>query len=165
MKLNEWTYDYVGDLVRFANNKRIADNLRDFFPNPYTKENAEQFIEICINTPEDKQVNRAIFYDNKAVGSISLTFGEDVYSKSAEIGYWLAEDYWGQGIVAKAIREMCRLAFEEYGMVRVFAAVYSYNKGSCRVLEKNGFIMEGVLKKSVYKNGKIFDSYMYGLTN
>lgn len=165
MELKMWSFDYVGDLARFANNKKIADNLRDIFPHPYTEENARQFVELCMNTPENKQVNRAIFYDNKAIGGISITLGADVYAKSAEIGYWLAEDYWGRGIVPDAVREMCRIAFEQYDLARVYAAVYSYNKGSCKVLEKCGFVMEGMLRKSVLKNGQFFDSYMFSIIN
>ncbi len=163
MELREWSYEYAGEIVRFANNKKIADNLRNIFPYPYTDENARQFIEFCMNTPEEKAVNRAIFYNDKVVGSISLTFGEDVYAKSAEIGYWLAEEYWGRGIAADAVREMCHIAFEQFDMARVYATVFSYNKGSCRVLEKCNFLLEGVLRKSVFKNGQLFDSYMYSL--
>ncbi|QOX65691.1 GNAT family N-acetyltransferase [Anoxybacterium hadale] len=165
MELKKWSYNYVSDLIRFANNKKIADNLRDIFPHPYTEENARQFIEFCMNTPENKQVNRAIFYENQAIGGIGLTLGEDVNTKSAEIGYWLAEEYWGKGIVTDAVKEMCRFAFEELNLARVYAAVYAYNKGSCKVLEKCGFVMEGVLRKSVFKNGQFFDACMYSLIN
>ncbi|MBK5142444.1 GNAT family N-acetyltransferase [Budviciaceae bacterium BWR-B9] len=165
MEIKKLSYDYVSDIAIFANNKKIADNLRDIFPHPYTEENARQFVEFCIDTPESKQVNRAIFHDDKAVGVISLTLGEDVYAKSAEIGYWLAELYWGKGIMTDAARQMCCIAFGQYNLARLFAAVYSYNKESCKVLEKCGFEMEGVLKKSVFKNGQFFDSYMYGLVN
>lgn len=75
MELKKWTYDYVGYLAQFANNIKIADNLRNIFPHPYTEENARQFIEFCLNKSEEKEVNRAIFYDNQTVGSINLTFG------------------------------------------------------------------------------------------
>lgn len=165
IELKKWTYDFVDDLPELANNKKIADNLRDIFPHPYTTEEARHFIEFCMNTPENKLLNRAVFFNKRVVGSVGLTFGEDVYAKSAEIGYWLAEDYWGKGIATEAVRIMCRTAFEQYGLARVYAAVYSYNKGSCRVLEKCGFLMEGVLRKSVFKNEELFDSYMYGLVD
>ena len=165
MELKKLSYDDITDISAFANNKKIADNLRDVFPHPYTEVDARQFVELCINTQESQQVNRAIFYENKTIGVIALTLGEDVYAKSAEIGYWLAEPYWGRGIATDAVREMCRIAFDQYRLARVFAAVYSYNKSSCKVLEKSGFELEGVLKKSVFKNKQFFDSYMYALIN
>ncbi len=165
MELKKLSYDYVSDIAIFANNKKIADNLRNIFPHPYTEENARQFIEFCINAPESTQIHRAFFYDNKAIGVINIELGEDIYAKSAEIGYWLAEPYWGRGIATEAVKKMCSIAFDQYSLARIFAAVYSYNKSSCKVLEKCGFDMEGVLKKSVFKNGQIFDSYMYGLTS
>lgn len=165
MEIRKLSYDYISDIAKFANNKKIADNLRNIFPHPYTEENAQQFVRFCIDTPESKQVNRAIVYDDKAVGVISLTLGEDVYAKSAEIGYWLGEPYWGKGIMTDAVKQACHIAFDQYNLARLFAAVYSYNKKSCKVLEKCGFEMEGVLKKSVFKNGQFFDSYMYGLVN
>lgn len=146
MELKKLSYDYVSDIAIFANNKKIADNLRDIFPHPYTEKNAQQFVKFCIDTPESKQIHRAIFYDDKPVGVISLTLGEDVYAKSAEIGYWLAEPYWGKGIMTAAVKQTCRIAFGQYNLARLFADVYSYNKKSCKVLEKCGFEMEGVLK-------------------
>lgn len=165
MELKNLSSKYVSDIAEFANNKKIANNLRDAFPHPYTEDMAQKFVELCSNTQESKQVNRAILYDNRAVGIITLTLGEDIYAKSAEIGYWVAESYWGRGIASSAAREMCRIAFDQYRLARVFAAVYSYNKSSCKVLEKCGFELEGVLKKSVFKNKQFFDSYMYALIN
>jgi len=163
MELRKWSYDYVGDIAGFADNGKIADNLRDTFPHPYTEEDARRFVAFCLENPEDRQVHRVIFHDGRAVGGISLTLGEDIYAKSAEIGYWLAEEYWGRGIAAEAVAAMCRIGFERYGLARIFAAVFAYNAASCRVLEKCGFVMEGLLRKSVYKNGRFFDSCLYSL--
>lgn len=87
MELRKWSYEDAAGNARYANNKKIADNLRDVFPYPYTVEDAMQFITHCLNTPEDRLLNRAIVYNGQAVGSIGLTFGEDIYAKSAEIGY------------------------------------------------------------------------------
>ena len=96
MELRKWNYDYVTDLVEFANDKEIAKNLRDFFPHPYTEQSAKDFISFCLATPDDKQRSYAIFYQDRAIGSISLTFEEDTSSnKNAELGYWLARNYWG----------------------------------------------------------------------
>lgn len=165
MELKRWSLAYMDDLVYHGNNKKIADHLRDVFPHPYTKENARQFIELCIHSPEYRAIHRAIINDHKSVGAISLIIGEDVHSKSAEIGYWLGEEYWRQGIATKAVKEMCHMAFSELGLHRVYAHVFSYNTGSCMVLKKSGFEMEGVLRKSIWKNGQIYDSFMYSRTN
>ncbi|MCP1224061.1 GNAT family N-acetyltransferase [Sebaldella sp. S0638] len=165
MELKKWSYDYTGGLAQFANNKNIADNLLNIFPHPYTEENARQFIEFCLNTSEDEQINRAILYDNMVVGSISLTLGKDAYAKSAEIGYWLSEEYWGRGIISEAVKEICKIGFEVHGLARIYGNVFSYNKSSCKVLEKCGFELEGTLRKSIFKNGEFFDSYKYSLIN
>lgn len=165
MELKKWSHDYIADIAAFANNKKIADNVRDIFPHPYTEEDARRYGELCLNTPENTQINRVIFYEGKAVGGISLTFGTDVHAKSAEIGYWLAETYWGRGIVPDAVREMCRIGFEQCKIARICASVYSYNKSSCKVLEKCGFVMEGVLRKAVFKNGRLHDAYLYSVIN
>jgi len=108
---------------------------------------------------------RAIILDGNFVGSIGVHLQSDVYRKSAEIGYWLAEEYWGNGIASKAVTEICKLAFDRYDIARIHAGAFGYNKRSQRVLEKAGFKLEGILEKSVYKNGKIHDSCMYAIIN
>lgn len=161
MELKKWTDNLIDNLIKFANNKKIADNLRDVFPHPYTKEDAEKFIDFCKNVSENKQINLAIIQDEKAIGGIGVTFGEDIYSKSAELGYWLAEEYWGRGIASDAVIQICDFIFKNYDIVRIYAIPFSYNQGSCRVLEKSGFVLEGCLKKSIFKHGKYFDSFLY----
>ena len=95
--------------------------------------------------------------------TIGVFLKNDVYSKSAEIGYWLSETFWGKGIMTDAIIQMCEMAFKSYDIVRIFAEPFSTNIASCKALEKAGFELEGKLKKSIYKNGKICDSYIYAL--
>lgn len=97
MELKEWSLDYVHDLVRHANNQNIARNLRNIFPYPYTEEDAVRFIEFCQTQDLQKTRNLAIVIDGQAVGGIGITVGSDIYEKSAELGYWLGEDYWGKG--------------------------------------------------------------------
>jgi ribosomal-protein-alanine N-acetyltransferase len=97
------------------------------------------------------------------VGSIGVFVKDDVYRKSAEIGYWLGEPYWGRGIMTDAIRQMCRMAFERFDIVRIFAEPFAYNAGSMRALEKAGFTLEGVHRMSVFKNGQFYDSCTYAL--
>lgn len=161
MELKEWSLDYMDDIARCANNKKISDNLRDIFPYPYTKSDAESYIGLCISGGDTKQLCRAILVDGRAVGSISVTLGEDIFGKSAELGFWLAEEYWGRGIMTEAVRQICDTAFNVFEISRIFAIAFSYNKGSCRVLEKAGFALEGVMKKGIFKNGQDVDCFMY----
>ena len=150
-------------MARYANNEKIAANLRDVFPWPYSRRDAVSFVEHCVRQEGRGQLARAIEVDGAAVGSISLTLGSDVYRRSAELGYWLAEPYWGKGIMSGAISKICQEAFEVFDIVRIHAEPFAYNMGSRRALEKAGFSLEAVLKKSVVKNGVIYDSCIYAL--
>ncbi|HEK4844536.1 TPA: GNAT family N-acetyltransferase, partial [Clostridioides difficile] len=97
----------------------------------------------CLATPDVKQLSYAIFYQERAIGSISLTFEEDTsINKNAELGYWLARNYWGKGIATNAVKEICKIAFEKYNLNKIHANVYSYNRESSKVLEKCGFKIE-----------------------
>lgn len=161
--LRPWRESDIESVAKHADNKKIADNLRDAFPHPYRYEDAAAYVRSCLNAPEEKQCVRAIEVDGEAVGSIGVFVGEDVCCKSAEIGYWLAEEYWGNGIMSRAIRLLCEEAFARYDLVRIYAEPFAHNVGSKRALEKAGFELEGVLRRSIYKNGKVFDSCIYGL--
>lgn len=158
-----WSLDFVDDVARYADNPAVARNLRDVFPNPYTREDAQGYIEACIAREGQGQLCRAIVLDGEAVGSVGVFAGDDVYRKSAELGYWLAEPFWCRGIMTEAVRRICADAFARFDVVRIHAEPYARNKGSRRVLEKAGFILEGTLKKSVYKNGELLDSCIYAL--
>lgn len=106
---------------------------------------------------------RAIAVNGEAVGGIGLTLGApgDVHRKTAELGYWLGEDYWGRGIMAEAISAICSYGFSHYGLLRIFAEPYATNTGSRRVLEKCGFVLEGILCNHVIKGGQVLDACMY----
>ena len=65
--------------------------------------------------------------------------------------------------MSRAVRQICRQAFETFDIVRIYAEPYAYNKGIRGVLEKAGFRLEGVMRDSVYKNGKVIDSCLYAL--
>ncbi len=146
-------------LARLADNKRIWDNLRDYFPNPYSLDDAKAFIQMT--QQEQPQRTLAIEAEGALVGVIGVIMGTDIQRLSAEIGYWLGEPHWGRGIATEAVRQMTDYAFGELGLVRVFAMVYPYNKGSQRVLEKSGYQLEGIQRLSVIKNGLLMDSYYY----
>lgn len=153
----------VDSIAEHANNEKIAANLRNAFPHPYLKADAKAFIESCLQGEGKRQMIRAICIDGKAVGSIGIFLKDDVYVKSAELGYWLGEAFWNRGIVTRAIDEICGQAFARYDIVRIFAEPYSTNTGSRRVLEKAGFSLEGIMRKSVFKNEKLQDSCLYAL--
>ena len=160
--LRKFKEEDAESLCKAADNNKISDNLRDGFPKPYLIEHAATFIQSCKEDDEHK-ICRAIVIGGKAVGSIGIHFQEDVYRKSAEIGYFLGEPYWGKGIMTRAIKEMCELIFCSYDIVRIYAQPYAYNIASRKALEKAGFVLEGILKSSVIKCGNIIDSCMYAL--
>lgn len=160
--LRKWRHEDAGDAARFANNEKIARNLRDGFPHPYTEADAEKYIRSCIAN-ESLNLCYAIDVDGTAVGSVGVYACDDVYRKSMELGYWLGEEYWGKGIMSEAARRICAEAFAKYDIVRIYAEPYAYNQGSRKVLEKSGFTLEGIMRQGVFKNGKIFDYCMYAL--
>ena len=162
--LRPWRREDVEDVLRYANNEKIARNLRNIFPYPYIRTDAENFVNSCLEADETCQMFRAIEAEGRAVGSIALCRGGDVYVRTAELGYWLAEDYWGQGIMTQAVRQICQEGFEQWDdLVRIYAEPYARNAPSRRVLEKAGFALEGVLRQNVFKEGEVCDSCMYAL--
>lgn len=163
-ELRKWRNSDADSVAKYGNNIKISNNLRDAFPCPYTIADATWYINEYANNDEIHQCTRAIVVDGEAVGSIGVFIRDDVYSKSAEIGYWLGEPFWNRGIISQAIKQICEFVFEKHHIIRIFAETYACNMGSRKALEKAGFQLEGVLKKSVYKNGKIFDSCIYALT-
>ena len=161
--LRKWRMTDAPALATAANNPNIFHNLRDAMPNPYTLADARDYIEGCLKSSESLRLLRAIEVDGSAVGSIGLFTGTDIYRKSAELGYWLAEPYWGRGIVSQAVSDICRQGFESMDIVRIFAEPFARNLGSRRVLEKNGFTLEGIMKRAAFKDGECLDWCMYAL--
>ncbi len=159
--LRPWTMADAPMLQIYANNPQIAANLRDGFPHPYNLEDAKAFIAAAAQGKD--QYIAAIEVDGKAVGSIGIFLKGDIYRKSVEIGYWLAEPFWGQGIMSEAVRQIVAYAFAHYDIVRVYAEPFAHNAASRRVLEKSGFVLEGILQKNAIKNGQLIDSCIYGL--
>lgn len=150
-------------LAKAANNPKVAANLRNVFPNPYSVEDAAWYVNDCIEHEGKGQIARAIVVDGKAVGSIGVFVKDDVYEKSAELGYWLSEDCWRQGITSRAAAQICKEAFETFDIIRIFAEPFDYNMGSRGVLEKAGFTYEGTMRNGVYKNGKVHSYCMYSI--
>lgn len=161
--LREWQPEDYHSVAVVANNKKIADNLRNAFPYPYTEEDAKWYVNDCIAKGDRRQLTYAIVVENKAVGSIGVFVQDDVYEKSAELGYWLAEDYWRMGIMSRAVQMICDEAFCKFDINRIYAEPFEHNMGSRGVLEKAGFICEGTMKNGVYKNNRVFSYCMYAL--
>lgn len=161
--LREWRQEDAEEIAKAANNPNIAGNLRNTFPYPYSLEDAKWYVNDCISNEGKNQITRAIEVDGKAVGSIGIFVKSDVYEKSGELGYWLSEDYWRQGITSQAARMICKEAFTLFDIIRIFAEPFDYNAGSRGVLEKAGFTYEGTMRNGVYKNGKVHSYCMYSL--
>lgn len=149
----------ISQLAKLANNKNIWDNLRDSFPYPYSEGDAELFINLTIE--ENPKQNFAIEYAGDLCGVIGLILQNDVYSKSAEIGYWIGEPFWGKRIATTAIKLITSYGFEDLKLIRIYAGVFDFNIASMKALENNGYKKEGVFKNTVYKNDKIFDEHRY----
>jgi len=162
-ELRRWKVEDAPDVALYANNEKIAKNLRDAFPYPYTLGDAEAYVGSCVNETEELKLCRAIEADGHAIGSIGVFLDGDVYRKSAELGYWLAEDYWGRGIMTQAAKRICSEAFARYDIVRIYAEPFAYNTASRKVLENAGFTLEGVMRSGVYKRGELCDYCMYAL--
>ncbi len=158
--LRSWAIEDIPALVKYAGNRKIWMNVRDIFPHPYTRENAEEWI----NRVQEPLTNFAIASATEAIGGIGFNLQEDVYRRSAEIGYWLGEPYWHMGIATRAVKAVAEYAFANFDLLRLYATVFEWNRASARVLEKNAFILEGRLVKSVFKDGKTIDSMLYALT-
>ena len=162
-QLRKWKLTDAHDLASTISDKRIQDNLRDGLPYPYTDKDAEKFISAMLSSNENNVFAFAIVYDGKAVGSIGVYRKENIHRLTAELGYYLAEEYWGKGIMTEAVKQVCRYVFDNSDIVRIFAEPFSFNTASCRVLEKAGFQCEGTLRSNALKNGRISDMKMYSL--
>lgn len=161
--LRSWKPGDEESLVRHANSRAVWRNLRDAFPHPYTMADAIHWIQIA--NPTTPVTNFAIVVDGAAVGGIGLVLKDDVFRRSAEVGYWLGEAYWGRGIVTEALRAVTDYAFSSFDICRVYAGVFEWNPASARVLEKAGYEFEGRMKKSVTKDGETVDELIYAILN
>jgi ribosomal-protein-alanine N-acetyltransferase len=157
--VRSWQLSDVDALARHANNHKIWINLRDAFPHPYTARNAREFIHGVRN--RTLETTFAIAVGDEAVGSIGFVLHPDVERVSAEIGYWLAEPFWGRGIATEALAVVTTHAIEAHELTRVYALPFARNAASCRVLEKAGYVLEARLRRSAIKHGEIVDQMQY----
>jgi RimJ/RimL family protein N-acetyltransferase len=159
--IRNWRRGDEESIVRHANNHKVWLNLRDMFPYPYTREDARWWIEK--ETADRSSTNYAIDVDGAAVGAIGLILYDDVFRRSAEIGYWLGEEFWGKGIVTEAVQALTEYAFSTFDLCRIYAGVFEWNPGSMRVLEKAGYQFEARLRKHVTKDGQSIDQFIYAI--
>lgn len=164
IKLRKWQLSDAKDLAAVLSNKNILNNLRDGLPYPYTENDAADYINAMLSADENDTFAFAITMDGKAIGSIGAFRQSNIHRQTAELGYYLAEEYWGQGIMTEAIRQICSVIFESTDILRIYAEPFSYNAGSRRALEKAGFQYEGLMRRNAVKNGKVTDMVLYGLT-
>lgn len=160
--LRPWILKDAEKLAVIANNKHIADNLRDGFPFPYSLTDAHNWLNSII--PENNPPRFfAILFDEQIAGSIGIVTKTDIYRKNVEIGYFLDENLWGKGIVTKAVKAATAYAFSAFDIVRVYAEPFADNPGSRKVLENAGFRCEAIFRNYVVKNGIIKDSCIYSV--
>jgi len=157
--LRPWTSNDFENLSKHANNSKITQNMSDGFPNSVEKWKA--FLEFAINNNEILYL--AIDINGEAVGSIGISPKKDYMQKNAELGYWLSEKYWGKGIITEAIKEIVKLAFNKFDIVRIYATPFEKNYASHRALEKSGFKLEARFSKIVFKNGEMLDELVYAI--
>ena len=150
-RIRRWRIEDANDIAETLNNKKVLDNLRDGIPFPYTVEDAKEFIQAMNVADPETTFSFAITVDDKAIGSIA--------------GYYIAEAYWGKGLGTSAIRQICEYIFRNTDIIRLFAEPFAHNIGSCRILEKSGFQLEGTLRKNTVKNGVVVDMKMYSILN
>ena len=161
--IRHWKTEDAPYLAAIANNPHIRNNLRDGFPYPYTTEDALDFIHSMLTADPGSTFAYAIIVDEKPVGSIGAFRQTNIHSRTAELGYYVAEEYRGRGIASAAVKSIVEYVFENTDIVRIFAEPFARNAASCRVLEKCGFSYEGTMRKNAFKNGRFEDMRLYAI--
>lgn len=162
-RIRKWELSDAKDLSIALSNRKIQDNLRDGLPYPYTEEDGAAFISAMLSKDENDTFAFAITVDGKVIGSIGAFRQGNIHRQTAELGYYIAEEYWGKGIMTEAVKQICEYVFSKSDIIRIYAEPFAYNAASCRVLEKAGFQYEGMLRNNAVKNGKVIDMKMYSL--
>lgn len=159
--LRPYRQDDEPSLVRYADNRNISRNMRDRFPYPYTDADARDWTTRV--STQNPVANFAIVVDDEVVGGIGLEPGTDIFRRSAEVGYWLGEPFWGRGLATEALRAVTEYAFKTFDICRLEAGVFEWNPASARVLEKVGYTLEGRARLGVTKDGRTGDRLLYAL--
>lgn len=159
--IRKWRLSDAKDLAAAISNKKVQDNLRDGLPYPYTEQDGADYISAMISADENETFAFAIEAEGKVIGSIGAFRQGNIHRQTAELGYYIAEPYWGRGITVEAVQQICAFVFEQSDIIRIYAEPFAGNAASCRVLEKAGFQYEGTLRRNAVKNGKVLDMRMY----
>jgi [ribosomal protein S5]-alanine N-acetyltransferase len=159
--LRPWRIEDLPNLVQYANNYKVAKNLTNRFPHPYGEEDGKAFINMATSIAPISIM--AITINDEAIGGIGVHLQSDVWGRNAELGYWLAEPHWNKGIISAAIQQMIAFAFTTFDIDRLFARPFGSNLASQKVLEKNGFVLEARLEKTIFKNGVYEDELIYAV--
>jgi len=160
--IRSWRLDDADLIARHANNRKVWLGLRDLFPHPYTIQDAREFLQRA--TSETPTTKFCIEVNGGAVGGMGMHLGQDVHRHTATLGYWLGTDFWGRGIMTEAVVALTDFCFDNFLLRRISAEVFANNPASARVLEKAGFVFEGLLKNCVIKDGELLDSLLYAKT-
>jgi ribosomal-protein-alanine N-acetyltransferase len=157
--LTTWNESHFHQLYSIANNPKIAMNLRDSYPQPYTIHDARHWIEH--NQKFNPAQNFAIEFEGRLVGAIGAERGKDELRTNMELGFWVGEPYWGKGIATEAVKLYTKYIFEKFDIHRIYAQVFDFNGESMSVLEKAGYIPEAILKGGFIKRGTVGDLFQY----
>lgn len=161
--VRSWEVADAASVPAHANNRRIWLNLRDRFPHPYTTSDSERFIRYVRGSAVETSF--AIEVDGEAAGGISIMPNQDIERISAEIGYWLGERHWGRGICTEVVAAVTPYALAQHHLTRIYALPFAHNLASCRVLEKAGYVLEGTMRRSAVKDGRICDQKLYAFVS
>lgn len=164
-RIRPWREADAPHLAAALNNKAVQNNLRDGIPFPYTEQDAKEFISAMLHSDQQATFAFAIAVDDRAVGSIGLFRRDNIHVRTAELGYYIAEPFWGKGLGTRAVQQASRYLFDHTDIIRIFAEPFAGNTASCRVLEKSGFLFEGTLRSNAVKHGRILDMKLYSLLN
>ena len=162
-RIRKWELSDAKDLAAALSNRKVQDNLRDGLPYPYTEQDGKEFISAMLSADENETFAFAIIVDDMVIGSIGIFRQDNIHRQTAELGYYIAEEYWGKGIMTEAVKQICEYVFGNSDIIRIYAEPFAYNIASCRVLEKAGFQYEGTLRSNAVKNSKVIDMKMYSL--
>lgn len=158
IELRELKSDDRELLVRYLNNDQLVQYLASRIPQPYSFEDANWWVEV--GSKEGAFV-RAITFDGVFCGVIGVYTKEAEYAHTAELGYWVAQPFWNQGIASRAVTEFTELVFATTEIQRIYAAVSAPNLASIQVMQKAGYSLEGILKKAVQKQGQFYDEHLF----
>ncbi len=161
VRLRPWREDDVPELVRLADDRLVWQQLRDAFPHPYTAEAGRGWVAPATARPP--ATHFAVVCGGVLVGGAGYLPGQDVERVGAEVGYWIGRPYWGRGLATAAVRELVNVTAGRGGFTRLFALPFAANAASCRVLEKAGFTLDAVLRRSAIKDGRVVDQCLYSL--